>query len=128
MGVTINRRKTVVIHILCPLLTAIVTYFLMLPLYSPDKIKLQATDQPWVTSTTPNADTNNFFDSSSGYNTPLNLRNCTLTKSFSIGLIKEDAYGNVDGYDILIAAFDELNEAYKSANAADGFELKIKEF
>jgi len=36
--------------------------------------------------------------------------------------------GNTDGYEILTAAFDELNEAYMTANVADGFELKIKEF
>ena len=110
------------------MITAITAFWLILPLYSPDKLKLYATDQPWVTSTTPNADTNNFFDSSSGFNTHLNLANCTLTQSFWIGLVEEDTSGNTDGYSILTAAFDELNEAYKSAHITNGFELKIKEF
>ena len=49
-------------------------------------------------------------------------------ESFWIGLVKEDTTGNTEGYDVLNSAFDELNEAYKTANVAVGFELKIKEF
>ncbi len=47
-------------------------------------------------------------------------------ESFWIGLVKEDTSGSTEGYKILHAAFDELNEAYKTANIADNFELKIK--
>ena len=49
---------------------------------------MTATDEAFVTSTTPDADENYFIDSSSGFNTAYDFRNCTLYESYLIGLVR----------------------------------------
>ena len=91
-------------------------------------MKLYATKDAYVTSTTPSATTNFFADADSGFSTPFDLRNCTLYQYFSIGLVKQDSTGSTVGYDTLKSIYTELNDAYKSANREDGFEMELREF
>ena len=95
-------------------------------IYDPDKLQLFATDDYHVTSTTPSD--NFFYDETSNMTTTLDLRNCTLYKRFDIGIVKEDSTKSKEGYQTLLSIFDELNDAYKLANEANGFSLNAKIF
>jgi len=84
-----------------------------------------SSEQAFVTSSTPNVDTNYFYSESSGYNTSLNLTDCTQRGARIVGLVTPllDPAGSED---ILFAAFRDINQAYKSAN--DGLELTVMQF
>lgn len=86
------------------ILSALVTY-------SPADLQLSAVKSAYVTSSTPNATTNNFYDDQSGFNTPLVLKNCTLYEYFNIGVVKTGGPGDA----VLDSIFTELNDAYASA-------------
>lgn len=96
-------------------------------IYDPSDIKLRANpESAFVTSTSP--DLNYFVEPKSGFETPLYLRNCTLFKWNEIGLIEKDSKGSKEGLEILESVFKELAQAYKVANAMQGFELHKKIF
>ena len=88
-------------------------------LYKPANLQLNATDNAYVTSTTPDADDNYFIDSTSGFNTAYDFRNCTLYESFGIGLVRtSDEFGSdvqSKGDSVLTEVFNEINSAYKTA-------------
>ena len=48
-------------------------------------------------------------------------------QSFSVGIVKQDNNGNSEGYSVLLEAFNELNDAYMSAND-NQFSLVAMEF
>ena len=126
----IRKEKKLICTWLGPCYLIFLGFLLACTLYKPDELELMATETPYpfVTSTTPNADTNIFGDSEeSGYSTALYLRNCTLMKSFGVGLIR-DGTGGEDGDKVLTAIFDELNEAYQSAYPDDDLELHARNY
>ena len=76
--------------------------------YSPDTLQLKATEHAYVTSTAP--DSNYFVDSNSGFDTDLNLHNCTLLGRMRVGLVRN---GNDEGYAVLESIFNDIHTAYK---------------
>ena len=96
--------------------------------YKPKDLQLNATDpsQFYVTSTTPNATDNNFYNAESGFNTPLQLRQCSLYNDTDIGLVKSAEFGDKANL-VLDAIFDEINAAFQSASA-EGLELYKMDF
>ena len=86
-----------------------------------------------MTSTTPNALDNNFYDSTSTFNTPLSLRSCSLYKDFYIGIVQDEIGcdyndpNNVCGDKVLDAIFKEINDAFSSASQ-EGLTLMPKYF
>ena len=100
-------------------------------IYNPQNLLLKAAENAYVASSTPNAGENVFVDAavSDGFETALNLRNCTLQNRFEVGVIQQDSSGSTDGLPILKAVFDDLANAYASANAdKGGYTLKMREF
>ena len=79
MKTVLHRDKGACIPILFPILGIIMIFLAAVTIYMPGPIKLQSTAHSFVTSTTPNNDTN-FFDSdeNSSFHTMLAFRNCTL--------------------------------------------------
>ena len=77
---TIKKRKMKLHSILFPAGISLIFFILGATQYDPVKYKLTATDEEYtfVTSSTPNAEDNYFYDASSGLSTSLELRNCTL--------------------------------------------------
>ena len=73
----LKRDKSSLLKIyLFPLVVCVLIISLVID-YKPDDMQLVAVDYPFVTSTTPNALDNNFYDATSGFNTPLELLRCT---------------------------------------------------
>ena len=69
-------------------------------IYNPQNLNLKATENAYVASSTPE---NIFVESAGagGFETSLNLRNCTLQNRFEVGLIRQDSSGGTDGFKIL---------------------------
>ena len=83
-------------------------------------------DQYFVTTTTPSASENYFVAEDSGFSTDIDLRNCTLTKSFKVGLVQSE--GNEEAYSLLEGIFDEISNMYDSNNEGVGTKLEIMQF
>ena len=102
---------------------------LSLAIYRPATLQLEAVNGAYVASNTPNSGENNFVTSSDdgGFETALNLRNCTLLQRFEIGVVTQDSSGGTEGLPILEAVFNDLAEAYRTANAdVGGYTMSMK--
>jgi len=97
---------------------------IIVEIYNPARLSLQSTSNAFVTSTTPNATQNYFYEPSSGFSTELALRNCTLNKWFNVGLVKSGGEGDA----ILDSIFNEISGAFRSAHQNDSYTLVAKDF
>lgn len=95
--------------------------------YPSADLQLYATKEGmfYVTSTTPNATENNFYNAQSGFNTPISLRSCSLYNDVLIGIIEEDGADQANA--VLHTIFDEINQAFASAST-EGLQLYKKVF
>ena len=120
------RQKGSIFPIVFPVVGIIMLFIAAVSIYAPTVIQLQSTSHAYVTSTSPNIDTNYFYDDSTVFHTTLALRNCTLLERRKIGIVKyksDDETVSQQSLEVLEAVFDEINEAYQSAYKNQG---KIK--
>ena len=87
---------------------------------------MKATEQFHVTAT----DEMQFADVESGFKSAFALHNCTLYQRFEIGLVRQDNYGNEEGFTVLQSAFTELAARYAAdqATKTNGFEMTARIF
>ena len=66
-GIVLRRNKWKICGICYPTVIAMLIMWLFVAIYNPDTIQLNSTENAFVSTTTPNATTNYFVDSSSGF-------------------------------------------------------------
>ena len=81
--------------------------------YQAPNLQLNSTNSAYVTSTTPNATDNNFYNADSGFNTPISLRSCSLYNYTLIGLVRDSTE---QGNAVLDSIYDEINAAFITAS------------
>ena len=92
--------------------------------YQAPNLQLNSTNSAYVTSTTPNATDNNFYNADSGFNTPISLRSCSLYNYTLIGLVRDSTE---QGNAVLDSIYDEINAAFITASK-EGRSLEKKNF
>lgn len=90
-------------------------------IHDPDILMLKAPEQYFVTSTNP---LDNKFLNDPEFVTPISLHNCTLYEQFQVGIVKQDSNGNTDGFEVLMAVYDDIAAAYAKINQDTGYRLE----
>ena len=111
------EKRRILIVFWPTIVTMLVLIVASVVLYNPAQLQMDATEDPYVTST---ASPLQFIDSS--FMSEFRLHNCTLNNQFRIGLVNEDQNGNTDGFPVLQSIYDELAERY-AEDEGNGFTM-----